>query len=136
MNKDLGMRIGTSSRYTIMQYQQNKTQTSLDRTLSQMNGLKIQYGYQGTSIFNKTLALDYNLTTLQQSHSLATNALTYTKHTDTALSDLTKNMDKFKTKLVQGANDIHSETSRLAIAKDLKSIRDHFLTLEIGRAHV
>lgn len=123
------MRIGTSSRYTIMQYQQNKTQTSLDRTLSQMNGLKIQYGYQGTSIFNKTLALDYNLTTLQQSHSLATNALTYTKHTDTALSDLTKNMDKFKTKLVQGANDIHSETSRLAIAKDLKSIRDHFLTL-------
>ena len=123
------MRIGTSSRYTTMQYQQNKTQNLLDRTLSQMNGLKIQYGYQGTSIFNKTLALDYNLTTLNQSHALATNALTYTKHTDTALSDLTKNMDQFKTKLVQGANNIHSETSRLAIAKDLKSIRDHFLTL-------
>lgn len=123
------MRIGTSSRYTTMQYQQNKTQNLLDRTLSQMNGLKIQYGYQGTSIFNKTLGLDYNLTTLSQSHALATNALTYTKHTDTALSDLTKNMDQFKTKLVQGANNIHSETSRLAIAKDLKSIRDHFLTL-------
>ncbi|TLD87807.1 flagellar hook-associated protein FlgL [Helicobacter sp. MIT 05-5294] len=123
------MRIGTSSRYTTMQYQQNKTQNSLDRTLSQMNGLKIQYGYQGTSIFNKTLALDYNITTLNQSHALATNAYTYTRHTDTALSDLTKNMDQFKTKLVQGANDIHSETSRLAIAKDLQSIRDHFLTL-------
>lgn len=123
------MRIGTSSRYVNMQYQQNRAQTGLETTLAQMSGQKIQFGYQGTSIFNKALALDYNLATLNQSHALATNALTYTKHTDTALSDLTKNMDQFKTKLIQGANAGHSETSRIAIAKDLKSIRDHFLTL-------
>ena len=123
------MRIGTHSRYTILQYQQNKTQSGLNNVLAQMNGLKIQYGYQNSTIFNKTLALDFNINTLTQSKELATNALTFTKHTDTALSELTKSMDNFKTKLVQGANDIHSETSRLAIAKDLKAIRDHFLSI-------
>ena len=73
-----------------------------------MNGLKIQFGYQDTSIFNKTLELDYNITTLTQSKELANNDLTFTKHTDTALSELASNMDNFKSKLVQGANDIHS----------------------------
>lgn len=123
------MRIGTHSRFTTLQYQQNKTQSGLNNVLAQMNGLKIQYGYQNSTIFNKTLALDFNINTLTQSKELATNALTFTKHTDTALSELTKSMDNFKTKLVQGANDIHSETSRLAIAKDLKAIRDHFLSI-------
>lgn len=123
------MRIGTSSRYTMMQYNQNKTMNSLSNVLAQMNGLKIQYGYQNSSIFNKTLSLDFNINTLTQSKELANNALTFTKHTDTALSELAKSMDNFKTKLVQGANDIHNETSRLAIAKDLRSIRDHFLSI-------
>ncbi|MDD6056178.1 MAG: flagellar hook-associated protein FlgL [Helicobacteraceae bacterium] len=123
------MRIGTHSRYTMLQYNQNKTQNSLNNVLTQMNGLKIQYGYQDSSVFNKTLALDFNVTTLTQSKEIASNALTFTRHTDTALSELSKSMDNFKTKLVQGANDIHSETSRLAIAKDLKAIRDHFLSI-------
>ena len=123
------MRIGTNSSYTMMQYYQGKTQAGLNNILAQMNGLKIQFGYQDTSIFNKTLELDYNITTLTQSKELANNALTFTKHTDTALSELASSMDNFKSKLVQGANDIHSETSRLAIAQDLKSIRDHFLSI-------
>lgn len=123
------MRIGTSSRYTMMQYNQNKTMNGLSNVLAQMNGLKIQYGYQDTSIFNKTLSLDFNINTLTQSKELANNAFTFTKHTDTALSELAKSMDNFKTKLIQGANDIHSETSRLAIAKDLRAIRDHFLSI-------
>ncbi|WP_299549171.1 flagellar hook-associated protein FlgL [uncultured Helicobacter sp.] len=123
------MRIGTHSRYTMMQYHQNKTMNGLNSVLAQMNGLKIQYGYQNSSIFNKTLSLDFNINTLTQSKELANNALTFTKHTDTALSELAKSMDNFKTKLVQGANDIHNETSRLAIAKDLRAIRDHFLSI-------
>lgn len=123
------MRIGTNSSYTMLQYYQGRTQTGLNGILAQMNGLKIQYGYQDTSIFNKTLELDYNLTTLTQSKELANNALTFTRHTDTALSELVKNMDTFKSKLVQGANDIHNETSRLAIAQDLQSLRDHFLSI-------
>ena len=123
------MRIGTNSSYTMLQYYQGKTQNGLNGILAQMNGLKIQYGYQDSSIFNKTLELDYNLTTLTQSKELANNALTFTRHTDTALSELVKNMDNFKSKLVQGANDIHSETSRLAIAQDLQSLRNHFLSI-------
>lgn len=123
------MRIGTSSRFTTLQYQQNKTLNSLNGVLAQMNGLKIQYGYQDSSVFNKTLALDFNVTTLTQSKELATNAQHFTRNTDTALSNLTTNMDNFKVKLTHGANDIHNETSRDAIAKDLEAIRNQFLSL-------
>ncbi|MCH5322321.1 MAG: flagellar hook-associated protein FlgL [Helicobacter sp.] len=123
------MRIGTASEFSSLQYKQMQLQSRLDNVLAQMSGLKIQYGYQGTTIFNKTLALDYNTTTLTQSKELATNAETFTRHTDTALSELVKSMTDFKTKLIQGANDIHSETSRLAIAQDLRSIRSHFLSI-------
>lgn len=123
------MRVGTNSIYSKLQYQQDRLMSQLDLTMQRMSGLQIQMGYQGSSIFSKTLSLDYNLTTLRQTKDIANNALTFTNHTDTALQELTKSMDNFKSKLVQGANDIHSETSRLAIAKDLKAIRDHFLSI-------
>lgn len=124
------MRIGLASTYTMYQYHQRTSKSGLDDALGQIqSGLKIQSGYQDTTIFNKTLSLDYDITTLEQSKSVANNALTYTNNTDTALKDLVANMTNFKTKLIQGGNDIHSETSRLAIAKDLKAIRDHFLSI-------
>lgn len=124
------MRIGLASTYTMYQYHQRTSKSGLDDALGQIqSGLKIQSGYQDTSTFNKTLSLDYDITTLEQSKSVANNALTYTKNTDTALKDLVANMTNFKAKLIQGGNDIHSETSRLAIAKDLKAIRDHFLSI-------
>lgn len=123
------MRIGSSSRYTMLQYQQNKAKQGLDGVLAQMNGLKIQYGYQDPTIFNKTLSLDFNIKTLEQSKEVANYASSFTKNTDAALKELSESMTNFKSKLVQGANDIHSETSRLAIAKDLKAIRDHFLSI-------
>lgn len=124
------MRIGLASTYTMYQYHQKTSKSGLDDAMSQIqSGLKIQYGYQDTSTFNKTLTLDYNITTLEQSKSIANNALTYTNNTDTALKDLVSNMTNFKTKLIQGGNDIHSETSRQAIAKDLRAIRDHFLSI-------
>ncbi|CAM2861582.1 flagellar hook-associated protein FlgL [Helicobacter burdigaliensis] len=123
------MRIGSGSTYNSISYRQNRLEQQLDLVMQRMSGLQIQYGYQGTSIFNKTLSLDYNLTMLNQSKDIANNAYTFTKNTDTALQELTKTMDNFKTKLVQGANDIHNETSRLAIAKDLKAMRDHFLSI-------
>ena len=123
------MRVGTNSIYSKLQYQQDRLMSQLDLTMQKMSGLKIQMGYQGSSIFSTTLNLDYNLTTLRQTKDIANNALTFTNHTDTAMQELTKSMDNFKNKLVQGANDIHSETSRLAIAKDLKAIRDHFFSI-------
>lgn len=123
------MRIGNSSRYTMLQYQQNRAKQGLDGVLAQMNGLKIQYGYQDPTIFNKTLALDFNISTLEQSKEVANYASSFTSNTDAALKELSESMTNFKSKLVQGANDIHSETSRLAIAKDLKAIRDHFLSI-------
>ncbi|MDE5603508.1 MAG: flagellar biosynthesis protein FlgL, partial [Helicobacter sp.] len=124
------MRIGLASTYTMYQYHQNTSKSLLDDTMAKVqSGLKIQYGYQNTSAFNKTLALDYDITTLEQTKSIAENALSYNRNTDTALKDLVENMTNFKTKLIQGGNDIHSETSRLAIAKNLRAIRDHFLSI-------
>ena len=123
------MRIGTNSSYLGLQFKQNTIQNNLNDVMSQMNGLKIQFGYQNTSIYNKTLALDYNITTLYQSKEIALDAKTFSLHTDTALNELTKSMDNFKNKMIQGTTQHHSETSRQAIAKDLKAIRDHFMSL-------
>lgn len=123
------MRIGTNSSYLGLQFKQNTIQNNLNDVMSQMNGLKIQFGYQNTSIYNKTLALDYNITTLYQSKEIALDAKTFSLHTDTALNELTKSMDNFKNKMIQGTTQHHSETSRQAIAKDLRAIRDHFMSL-------
>ncbi|MDE5591453.1 MAG: flagellar hook-associated protein FlgL, partial [Helicobacter sp.] len=124
------MKIGTSSNYTLYQYNQSKAKELLDESLQQVSsGLKIQYGYQDSSIFNKTLSLDYNILTLTQSKDIANNALSYSNNTDNAIKQLVSSMTNFKTKLIQGGNDIHSETSRQAIAKDLRAIRDHFLSI-------
>lgn len=122
-------RIGMNSRYTNMSYNMSNITQQLNQTMNQLNGYKIQFGYQGSTTYNKTLGLDFNVTTLNQVLSVSQSAYTYTKNTDSAISSLVSTMDTFKSKLVQGANDIHSETSRAAIAKDLKALRESFLNL-------
>lgn len=123
------MRISQFQTYNMQQYRQSKLYSQVSDSLAQFSGQKIQYGYQDSIIFDKTLNLDYNITTLAQNKTVAQNAQTWTQHTDTALSDISKNMDTFKQKLIHAANDIHSVTSREALASDLEALRSHFLNL-------
>lgn len=123
------MRISQFQTYNMQQYRQSKLYSQVSDSLAQFSGQKIQYGYQDSIIFDKTLNLDYNITTLAQNKTVAQNAQTWTLHTDTALKDISKNMDTFKQKLIHAANDIHSVTSREALASDLEALRSHFLNL-------
>lgn len=124
------MRIGYSSQYlTLARYQQAGQQQLNDHLTQMSSGRKIQFGYQGSTIFSQTLRLDYEEATLSQSRTLSTSAKSFSDNTDSALSELSKTMTTFTTKLNHAANQIHSATSLEALANDLQAIRDHMLSI-------
>lgn len=113
-----------------MNYHQNTLANKLNETNNKIaSGLKIQQGYQDASVFNRDLRLDYDITTLAQSIDVASTAQTHTLNTDKTLGEMSQAMVDFKTKLLQAANNVHSETSRKAIAQDLRAIKDHIINL-------
>ncbi|PAF41870.1 flagellar hook-associated protein FlgL [Helicobacter sp. 11S03491-1] len=124
------MRITFGTKYNQMNYYQNVLQNKLnDMNTKIASGLKIQYGYQDSSINNQNLKLEYEKTTLDQGIDIAKNSHTSTLNTDKALSELSQTMVEFKTKLLQAANDIHSPNSREAIASDLEKLKDHIINI-------
>ena len=124
------MRITFGTKYNQMDYYQNTLQNKLNEANTKIaSGLKIKYGYEDSSIFNQNLKLEYDVYGLNQSIDIANDANTNTLHTDKSLSEISKALDDFKTKLIQAGNDIHSQTSREAIANDMQSIRDHILSI-------
>lgn len=124
------MRITFGTKYNQMDYYQNTLQNKLNEVNTKIaSGLKIKYGYEDSSIFNQNLKLEYDVYGLNQSIDIANDANTNTLHTDKSLSEISKALDDFKTKLIQAGNDIHSQTSREAIANDMQSIRDHILSI-------
>lgn len=113
-----------------MDYYQNTLQSRLqDANTKIASGLKIKYGYEDSSIFNQNLKMEYDIHGLNQSIDIANDANTHTLNTDKSLSEISKTLDDFKTKLIHAANDIHSPTSREAIANDLQGIRNHILSI-------
>lgn len=124
------MRITFGTKYNQMDYYQNTLQNKLNEANTKIaSGLKIKYGYENSGIFNQNLKLEYDVYGLNQSIDIANDANTNTLHTDKSLSEISKALDDFKTKLIQAGNDIHSQTSREAIANDMQSIRDHILSI-------
>lgn len=124
------MRITFGTKYNQMDYYQNTMQNKLNDTNTKIaSGQKIKYGYEDSSVFNQNLKLEYDVHKLDQSIDIANDANTHTLHNDKAMSDISKSLDDFKVKLIHAANDIHSQTSREAIANDLQSIRNHILSV-------
>lgn len=124
------MRVTFGTKYNQMDYYQNTIQNKLNDTNTKIaSGQKIKYGYEDSSIFNQNLKLEYDIHKLTQSIDIANDANTHTLNNDQAMSDISKSMDDFKVKLIQAANDIHSQTSREAIANDLQNIRNHILSV-------
>ncbi|WP_104748145.1 flagellar hook-associated protein FlgL [Helicobacter cetorum] len=124
------MRVTFGSKYNQMNNYQNALQNKINDTSTQIaSGLKIRYGYQNSDINNQNLKFQYEENTLDQGIDVAQNAYTSTLNTDKALQEFSKTMETFKTKLVQSANDIHSETSRTAIANDLERLREHMINI-------
>ncbi|MCQ2912224.1 flagellar hook-associated protein FlgL [Helicobacter pylori] len=124
------MRVTFGSKYNQMNHYQNALQNKINDANTQIaSGLKIRYGYQNSDINNQNLKFQYEENTLDQGIDVAQNAYTSTLNTDKALQEFSKTMETFKTKLIQSANDMHSETSRTAIANDLERLREHMMNV-------
>ncbi|GHP88241.1 flagellar hook-associated protein FlgL [Helicobacter pylori] len=124
------MRVTFGSKYNQMNNYQNALQNKINDANTQIaSGLKIRYGYQNSNINNQNLKFQYEENTLDQGIDVAQNAYTSTLNTDKALQEFSKTMETFKTKLIQSANDVHSETSRAAIANDLERLREHMMNV-------
>ncbi|GAA8723659.1 flagellar hook-associated protein FlgL [Helicobacter pylori] len=124
------MRVTFGSKYNQMNNYQNALQNKINDANTQIaSGLKIRYGYQNSNINNQNLKFQYEENTLDQGIDVAQNAYTLTLNTDKALQEFSKTMETFKTKLIQSANDVHSETSRAAIANDLERLREHMMNV-------
>ncbi|GAA9704908.1 flagellar hook-associated protein FlgL [Helicobacter pylori] len=124
------MRITFGSKYNQMNNYQNALQNKINDANTQIaSGLKIRYGYQNSNINNQNLKFQYEENTLDQGIDVAQNAYTSTLNTDKALQEFSKTMETFKTKLIQSANNVHSETSRAAIANDLERLREHMMNV-------
>lgn len=124
------MRVTFGSKYNQMNHYQNALQNKINDSNTQIaSGLKIRYGYQNSDINNQNLKFQYEENTLDQGIDVAQNAYTSTLNTDKALQEFSKTMEVFKTKLIQSANDVHSETSRAAIANDLERLREHMINV-------
>lgn len=124
------MRVTFGTKYNQMHYYQGTMQSKLMETNNKIaSGLKIQYGYQDSSIFNQNLKLEYEKVNLDQGIDVSNDAYTATLNTDKALDELSKTAEQFYTKLIQAANDIHSPTSREAIARDLEKLKEHIINV-------
>lgn len=93
------------------------------------SGMKIQNSYEDTSIYIDTMRLNYEINTLDQASQSASKGSTFASNTDDTLSDFTKVLDQFKTKLTQAANASNSSTSLSAIAKELTTLRNQLVNL-------
>lgn len=93
------------------------------------SGLKIQNSYDDSGIYVDGTRLEYEINLLEQVKETTTKATEFSKNSDQALNDFVKQLENFKTKLIQAANDIHDETSRNAIANDLESIKTHLINI-------
>ena len=124
------MRITFGTKYNQMNYYQGTMQSKLsDINTKIASGLKIQYGYQDSSVFNQNLKLEYEELNLDQGIDNSNTAYTRTLNTDKALAELSQTAVQFNTKLIQAANDIHSPISREAIARDLEKLKEHMINI-------
>lgn len=117
------MRISTSAVYSNFIYNQQKSLSNLLKVNNQISsGLKINFGYEGTSIYQDTLRLINEREQLSQISDSVKKAKTYSDNTDVAIKQMKQSLETFKVKLIQAANDVHSPTSYNALANDLESL--------------
>ncbi|STQ85851.1 flagellar hook-associated protein FlgL [Helicobacter muridarum] len=124
------MRVTFGTKYSQMLNNQSSLTSKLNETNTKIaNGKEIQYGWQNASISNQNLKLEYDETTLTQGIEVSRTAEINTLNTDRALQEMSTAMVHFKTKMLHGANDLHTPTSREALARDLEAIKAHIINI-------
>jgi len=124
------VRITSGSYYNNIYAENNKINQQLFDVNKQISsGMKIQYAHEDPSIFVDTLRLDDEITTLSQVKSSAQSAYKISTQTDSTVGQLVKTLESMKVKMVNAANAAHSDSSLQAIAKELRGLQNHLLTL-------
>ena len=93
------------------------------------SGLQIQYASDDVATFTETMRLDNELTTLGQVKQSTESGYKISNQSDVILNDFTTSMDRFRTLMVNAANDANSDTSRDAIALELRGLEKHLKNL-------
>lgn len=123
------MRVASFSVYDSFKYNQQASMKELNRINTQMNGLKIQYGYEDVNIAVNTLRLDQEENSLKQTSQASKSGLEFAQNSDKALNDMTTALTSFKTKLINAASDTNGTTNRDAIAKELSDLKSYMMTI-------
>jgi flagellar hook-associated protein 3 FlgL len=134
------VRVTTSSFYNNIYGENNKINQQLFDVNQQISsGQKIQYAYEDPSASIDSLRLNDEITTLTQVKTSAQSAYKTSTQTDTTIGEITKTLDSMKVKLINAANPTNSNTSLQAIAKELRGLQSHLLSLantSIGGAYL
>lgn len=124
------MRITSGSYYNNIYGENNKINKQLFDVNKQISsGLKIQYAHEDPGVFIDTLRLDDEITTLGQIKNSAQSAYKFSTQTDLTIGDIVKTIESMKVKLINAANEVHSDSSMQAIAKELRGLQNHLKTL-------
>lgn len=118
----------TSSMYYNSIYQKNNS--NLNKELFDVNkqiasGLKIQYASDDVPVFAQTMRLDNEITTLSQIKTSSENGFKVSNQTDSVMNGFNDLMNRFRTLLLQASNDTNDDTSRNAIASELRGIESN-----------
>ncbi|MFZ5375290.1 MAG: flagellar hook-associated protein FlgL, partial [Campylobacterota bacterium] len=124
------MRVTSSSFYNNIYGEHNKANRQMfDVTKQISSGLKIQYAHEDPTIFVDTLRLDSEITTLVQVQKSVDNGYKFSSQTDSTIGQIVEKLEQVKVKMLHAANEIHSDISLQAIAKELRGLQTNLISL-------
>jgi len=124
------VRITASAYYNNIYGENSKINRQLFDVSKQISsGLNIQYAHDDPTIFVDTLRLDGEITTLSQIRNSVDNGYKFSTQTDTTIGQIVETLEQVKVKMIYAANEIHSETSLQAIAKELRGLQKNLISL-------
>lgn len=97
--------------------------------LQLQTGQLIQHSFENANIYINGSRLEYEIANINQIMQGTQSAQEIAKNTDTALKNITELLEKFKVLLTKAASDGNSQTSREAIAKELKLIKESIVNI-------
>ncbi len=124
------MRVGSFTMYSdFTRNQQNSMSLLNDVNRTIYSGTKIEYAYQGTSIFANSLRLDQEEYTLKQNADGADMGRQFALNSDHTMNQMVNALISFKEKLVKAASDSNVTTDRRAIAQELIGLKQNIMDL-------
>ena len=122
----------TSSMYYDSIYGKNNSKLSqklFDVNKQIASGVKIQYASDDVTTFAETMKLDNEMTTLNQVKSSTESAYKVSNQTDIVLNEFDDAMNRMRVLLLQAANASSSNSSRDAVADELRGLEEHLKNL-------